>query len=160
MQKKTSIKYAKGFDIQYFDDLKKLIIKSPYPNASAFEVFYLLNENVGEGHNIAKQLPVEKTIKAPLNSVVVTSTTHIPMLEAIAEETSLIGFPNLNYISSAKTNQLIEKGSIRELGKEEQINTEVLLALNPDAVIGFSLSSDTKMYANIEKAGIPVILKR
>ena len=30
---KQSVKYAKGFEIQDFPNYKKLIIKSPYPNA-------------------------------------------------------------------------------------------------------------------------------
>ena len=32
-KKSIKIKYAKGFDIQYFKNYKKLIIKSPYQNS-------------------------------------------------------------------------------------------------------------------------------
>ena len=44
------------------------------------------------------------------------------------------------------------------MGKEENINTEVLLDLNPEMLVGFSLNSNNKMFENIEKAGIPVLL--
>lgn len=157
VQQKASIKYAKGFEIQYFKNYKKLIIKSPYPNATQFHEFYILEKNGLKKGEIAK-ISTQKILKTPLEKAVVTSTTHIPMLELLDEESSLIGFPNLKYISSVKTNKLIKQGKIRELGKEEQINTEVLLELQPDAVIGFSLSNNTKMFTNIEKAGIPVVL--
>ena len=34
-------------------------------------------------------------INIPIQSIVVTSTTHIPSLEMLNEEKSLVGFPNL-----------------------------------------------------------------
>ncbi|HIE44643.1 MAG TPA: ABC transporter substrate-binding protein, partial [Flavobacteriaceae bacterium] len=74
------------------------------------------------------------------------------------QEQTLVGFPNTKYISSPKTRSLIKNGAVKELGKEQNINTELLLDLQPDLVIGFSLNSNNKMFTNIEKAGIPVIL--
>ena len=42
----TSVTYAQGFDIQYFDGFKKLIIKTPYPNAEeALEYLIIPREN-------------------------------------------------------------------------------------------------------------------
>lgn len=145
----SNVKYAKGFDIQHFDNYIKLIIKAPYLNAKESFVY--------------KLVPVKtdndlETIQIPINSVVVTSTTHIPVLELLKLEDKLIGYPNTDYISSVKTRALIENGSITELGNEENINTELLLVLKPDAVIGFSMNSNNKMFATIEKLGIPVLL--
>ncbi len=37
------------------------------------------------------------------------------------------------------------------------MNTEVLLDLQPEIIIGFAMNSNTKMFDNIEKAGIPVM---
>ena len=153
-EEKSSVKYAKGFDILQFEGYKKLIVKSPYPEAKEhFE--YLLIE---KGAEIPSPIRDQKIIKTPVKELVVTSTTHIPMLELLNEEHSLVGFPNLQYISSAKTRALISNGTIVELGKEENINTEVLLNLQPEIVVGFSMSSNNKMFVNIEKAGIPVLL--
>ena len=87
----------------------------------------------------------------------VTSTTHIPSLELLGVENSLVGFPGTDYISSEKTRKRIETGDIRELGKNEGINTEVLLELNPDVVIGFGVDGVNKTFETIKKAGIPVI---
>ena len=150
---KSLIKYAKGFDIQVFDTYKKLIIKSPYPNAKNRQEFILVNsvdqkKDQPKGQNI---------LLIPFKKIVTTSTTHIPMLELIEEETSLIGFPHTKYISSSKTRNLIEKGDIQELGNEQDLNTELLISLNPDAVIGFSMGNNMKMYQIIEKNNIPVI---
>ncbi len=144
----TSIKYAKGFNIQHFKNYTKLTIKAPYQNSK--EVFeFILTRSKSTDLN---------TIQTPINSIVVTSTTHIPMLELLNVETHLVGFPNTNFVSSKKTRALIEKGVIKELGHEENINTELLLGLKPDVVVGFSLNSNNKMFAVIEKLGIPVLL--
>lgn len=153
-ESETTIKYAKGFDIQEFKKYKKLIIKAPYPEAKEqFEYVLIAKES-----DIPEAVKNSKIIRTPIEQIVVTSTTHIPMLELLQEENSLVGFPNTQYISSPKTRQLITNGTVKELGKEENINTEVLIELQPELVIGFSMSSNNKMFDNIEKAGIPVLL--
>lgn len=146
---KSTLKYAKGFDIQHFKNYTKLTIKAPYQNSTETFEFILISDKSNGDLN---------TIQIPINSIVVTSTTHIPMLELLQVENKLVGFPNTDYISSPKTRNLIEKGSIKELGHEESINTELLLDLKPDLVVGFSLSSNNKMFSVIEKLGIPVLL--
>ena len=99
-----------------------------------------------------------KTIQVPVKNIVVTSTTHIPMLELLGVEKSLVGFQDTNYISSEKTRKRIDSGFVRELGNEAAMNTEVLFELQPDVVIGFAMNSVNKTYNLIEKHGIPVII--
>ena len=43
-ESKTSIKYAKGFDIQINKGYTKLIIKSPYPDAKQYQEFILVSD--------------------------------------------------------------------------------------------------------------------
>ena len=157
IEKPTNVemKHATGFTIKQFKGYKELVIKSPYPNAKK-ELRYILVEDWGA--LAATDFFDVKMITIPIKKMVVTSTTHIPMLELLNEEQSLVGFPNTKYISSAKTRILINNGNVKELGKEENINTELLLDLQPDLVVGFSMSSNNKMFANIEKAKIPVVL--
>lgn len=147
------IKYAKGFDIQVFEQYKKLIIKSPYPDAESQQEFILVPKN-STAQDLLKK---ENSMRIPVTRIVATSTTHIPMLEIIGEENSLIGFPNTPYISSEKTTLLIQQGAVKDIGNEQDFNTEVLLGLQPDVVIGFSMGNTTKMYHLISKNGIPVI---
>ncbi len=147
-------KYAKGFSIQTYTDYKKLIIKAPYPDATKQFEYVLIPKD----KEIPSELKGEKIIRTPIDKLVVTSTTHIPFLELLDEEKSLVGFPSLQYISSAKTRQLIANGHIKELGNGQDINTEVLLDLQPEIIIGFAMNSNNKMFSKIEKAGIPVLL--
>ena len=57
-----------------------------------------------------------------------------------------------------KTRALIDSGKVKELGKEYAMNTEVLLELNPDVVIGFAMTKTNKSYNLIEQNGIPVLI--
>ena len=147
---KIELKYAKGFEIVHFKNYKRLIIKVPYPNAKeAFEYILTPSSDLGV---------IGNQIKTPVQSVVVTSTTHVPMLELLGVEDRLIGFQNNDYISSEKTRMRIEQGFVKELGTSSALNTEVLLELNPNVVVGFAMTKTNKAYNFIEQQGIPVVI--
>ena len=79
------------------------------------------------------------------------------MLELLNEESSIVGFPHTTYISSEKTRTLIDAGKIKEIGKESSLNTEILLDLQPELVVGYSITSADKSLTTVQKAGISVI---
>ena len=149
----TSVKYATGFDIKHHDGYSSVTIKTPYQNAQEYYTYYLVKKNFD-----TSKLPSDsKKISIPISSIVVNSTTHIPMLELLEVENLLVGFPNTKYISSERTRNLIENNKVRELGNDGNFNTEVLLDLNPDAVVAFAMSAGNKSLLSIERANIPVI---
>ena len=119
-QSESTIKYAKGFNIINENGIKKLIIKSAYQNS---------NKNFE--YQIKKKTPntsvtyKDGVIEVPVKKIVVTSTTHIPMLELLNEETAIVGFPYSKFVSSEKTRALIDAGKITEVGKETSLNTEI-----------------------------------
>ena len=76
----------------------------------------------------------------------------------LGEEKKLIGFPNLNYISSEKVRDLIDAGKIKELGSNQSLNTEVLIDLQPDIIMGYGLDNSNPTLDNLEKNGLKVIL--
>lgn len=148
---KTEIRYAKGFDIQYFDNHTKIIIKSPYPKAKeTFE--YVLSQ---DDTYLSKH---KNAIRVPVKRIVVSSTTHIPMLELLYEEKALIGFQNTKYISSERTRKRIDNGFVHDLGKEFALNTEVLFSIKPDVLVGFAMTKTNKTYSIVEQNGIPVLI--
>src|SRR5574343_30880 len=68
-------------------------------------------------------------------------------------ENTVIGFPTTQYISSEKTRALIDAGKVRDLGSNQGLNTEVILDIQPDVIVGFSVDGDLKTYKNLEKNG-------
>ncbi len=147
------LKHAKGFSISHFEGYKTVTITNPWPGAEE-EFTYLLSE---KGTKAPTSREYDAIIELPITSIVVTSTTHIPSLEMLDVSSALVGFPNLNYISSEATRKRIDAGAIKELGKNEAINTEVLIDLNPDVVVTFAVDGGNKTVDAIEKTGIPVL---
>ena len=102
---KNEILYAKGLEIYKHQGFTILKITNPWPEAK--ESFtYILQEKNGIIPDSLKQFTV---IPIPLKSIVVTSTTHIPALELLGVENTLIGFPSTDYISSEKTRKRIDE---------------------------------------------------
>ncbi len=152
-EKSIQITYAKGFEIQSFNEYKVITLKNVWPGSER-EFKYALIE---KGATLPSSETFDAIIEIPVKKIVVTSTTHIPSLEMLGVEESLVGFPNLDYISSIKTRKRIAEDAIVELGKNEDINTEVLINLSPDLVVGFAVDGVNKTLSIIKKTGIPIV---
>lgn len=150
------LKYAKGFTLNDNGNYKVLTILKPWPQANKEYKYLIASTEVLSKMTFPRDY-YSGVITDQIEKLVVTSTTHIPALELLGVEQSLVGFPGTDYISSNKTRQLINDGKIRELGKNEGINTEVLLEINPDVVVGFGVDGVNKTFETIKKAGVPVI---
>ena len=150
---KLEVKYAKGFEIKAFEGYKTITLKNPWPGTDKTFTYALVERNA----SLPNPESYDAVVEIPIKQIVVTSTTHIPSLEMLGEINSLIGFPNLNYISSEKTRNRIANNEIKELGKNEDINTEILIDLSPDAVIGFAVDGNNSAFSTIQNARIPVL---
>lgn len=155
-QSEVILTYAKGFSIQKYGTLKIIHIKNPWPNSEKTYKYALIPRKELATITLNKD-EYDGIITTPVEKIVVTSTTHIPALELLGVEQTLVGFPGTDYISSEKVRTLIDNETIRELGKNEGINTEVLLEVKPDLVVGFGIDGNNKTFETIKKSGIPVI---
>lgn len=154
---KTEIKYAKGFLIDKLaSGVTKITITSPWPSAeNAFT--YALVPKEKEAIITLNKDEYDAIISVPIERIIVTSTTHIPALEALDVENKLIGFPNTDFISSTKTRKNIDEGKIKELGVNESLNTEMVIALQPDVVVGFGIDGNNKTYNTLQRSNINVV---
>ncbi|GEC77835.1 ABC transporter substrate-binding protein [Flavobacterium aquatile] len=150
----NTVKYAKGFSIENYEGYTIITVKNPWPKASK-TYQYLLIEKDGI---VPDSLNSLLKINVPIKNIVVTSTTHIPSLEMLKEENSLVGFPNLDYISSDKVRTLIDAKKIKELGGNQSLNTEVLIDLQPEVIIGYGLDNNNPTLDNLQKSGLKVML--
>lgn len=153
-QSTNQVKYAKGFSIVNYDGYSILKIINPWPNASKQYTYVLGKKNAVIPDDL-KQFPL---IQIPVQKIVVTSTTHIPSLEMLGVESTLIGFPNLDYVSSEKVRSRIEAGKVKELGSNQNLNTEVLIDSAPDVIIGFGIDNNNPTLDNLQKSGLKVVL--
>lgn len=150
----NTIRHAKGFSIQNYDGYSVLKVRNPWPRATKTYT-YILKEKNGIVPDSLTKNPI---ISVPIKSIVVTSTTHIPSLEMLKKEKTLVGFPNLDYISSEKVRAQIEAGKVKELGMNQSLNTEVLLNLQPDVIVGYGIDNNNPTLDNLQKSGLKVLL--
>ncbi|WP_396187501.1 ABC transporter substrate-binding protein, partial [Flavobacterium sp.] len=149
----NSIHYAKGLEIYKHQGFSIVKITNPWPDAKENFTYILLEKN-GIIPDSLKQFSI---IQIPIKSIVVTSTTHIPALELLGVENTLMGFPNTDYISSVTTRKLIDAGKVREVGVNESLNTEVLIDMKPDVIVSFGLNNSNPTLDNLQKSGLNVM---
>lgn len=150
----NEIQYAEGLEIYKYQGYSIIKVTRPWPEAK--ESFtYVLQEKNSIIPDSLKQFSI---IPVPIQSIVVTSTTHIPALEMLGMENTLIGFPNTDYISSEKTRNRIDSGNIREVGTNETLNTEVLIDMAPNVIVSFGLNDSNPTLDNLQKSGLKVLL--
>lgn len=145
---------AEGLSIKEFNNFTLVTVTNTFPEATE-NYTYILHR---KGTQVPDSLSKFTSIEVPIQKIIVTSTTHIPSLEMLEVESTLKAFPNTNYISSEKTRALIDNGNVREIGNNQSLNTEVILDIQPDIIVGFSVDGDMKTYKNLERNGQKIIL--
>ncbi|MEE9364280.1 MAG: ABC transporter substrate-binding protein [Cellulophaga sp.] len=155
-QSQKSVTHAKGFQIEKSGDITILKLLSPWLNSKTVYTYALIPKEKLSTITLDKDA-FDAIITIPVERIVVTSTTHIPALELLSVENKLVGFPNTNFISSKKTRKRIDSGLVKELGSNETINTEMVIELNPNVIIGFGLNNQNKAYETISMSNIPVV---
>ncbi|MBV6646348.1 MAG: ABC transporter substrate-binding protein [Cyclobacteriaceae bacterium] len=126
------LSYAQKFSLTS----SEMIIHEPWPGAARPQLYSI------------KEVP---------KRVICTSTTHLPFLEMLEVETTLVGFPGTKYISSDKIRKGVENGKITDIGPDGGMNLELVLSLEPDLLIAFDMGRESGSLDKIEEAGIPIV---
>jgi iron complex transport system substrate-binding protein len=151
----VQLKYATGFSIQELEGGNKLVeVGYPYQGAKSGYKYLL----VQKGNEIPKHDKDVEVIKIPIESIVCTSTTHIPLLDYLNETDKLVGFPTTDYISSEKMRKRVDEGKVKDLGVDKGMNVEELFLLKPSLVMGYAMSSDLGQLKKIKELGVPVVI--
>lgn len=153
-KKIESIDYAKGFSITHYTNHKEIKVTSAWPDSEETFTYILTKDK----NTYDQQDDNTVVIELPVKKIVAMSTTNIPSLEYLGIDDLLVGFPNPDYISSEKTRARIDHGDIKNLNSSVDINMELLLALEPELVIGFSVNGNNETLDKIAQFGIPVVL--
>ncbi|MDB2606644.1 ABC transporter substrate-binding protein [Zobellia sp.] len=151
------ISYAKGFSVKKFNTGITIIeVSSAWPNANTSFKYALIPKEKMASVTLNKDA-YDAIIGVPVEQLIVTSTTHIPALDALGVTDKLVGFPNTDLISSENARKRIDNGSIKEIGNNETINAEIAIDLKPDVLIGFGVNNQNKAYETIIRSNIPVV---
>jgi iron complex transport system substrate-binding protein len=150
----SNTKYAQGFKVTSVGNSKLVEVNYPYQNATSGYKYLL----VPKGEPSPAHDEQTQVISVPIENIVCTSTTHIPLLDYIGETDKLIGFPTTDYISSEKMRMRIDAGKIKDLGIDKGMNIEMLYTLKPAVVMGYTMTKDIGQLKKIQELGIPVLI--
>lgn len=147
------IEYASGFELYPFADFSILKITQPWPGKKTNDTYILYKDS----SKIPDSLQGYTAIQVPIKNIIATSTTHIPPLEMLGVEHTLLGFPGTDYISSVKTRQLIGALKIKNLGQNESINVEQVINLQPSVLVGFGIDGHNPTMDLLKNNGIKIL---
>jgi len=147
------IMYATGFTVEYFGEIKKIEVKNPYKGATEGLSYWLIPKSA----EVPDSLTNENIVRTPVGSLVCTSTTHITPLDLLEESEKLVGFPSTQYISSNKVREQVVNGKTTEIGRDNNLNVEVMLGLQPEVLMTYSMTGDYSKLTAYERSGISVI---
>lgn len=150
----TTVRYAEGFKVFVRENSKLVEVLYPFQGATSGYKYLL----VPKGEQVPLHDEDTRVIFIPVQSIVCTSTTHIPLLDYLGETDKLVGFPTTDYISSEKMRKRVDEGKIQDLGVDKGLNLERLAMLKPDMVMGYTMSSDYGQFKKIEELNVPVVL--
>jgi len=150
----TDIKYAKGFTVKKDGNATWVGVTQLYNQASSMYRYLL----VPKGEQAPEHSVDVQVINTPLETIVCTSTTHIPHLDYLGVSDKLVGFPSTDYISSEKMRARIDAGFVKDLGVDNGLNLEVLYSLKPSMVMAYSMTADLGQQKKIQDLGIPVVI--
>lgn len=150
----TQFQYAKNLTLDHKNGTVLATVKEPFKGAVS-SLKYLF---VPKGVNPPDVTADVTVIRTPIERLVCTSTTYLPFLETLDENEKLVGFPSTKYISSPNLIERVNSGEIIDLGKDSNINLELLLTLEPEAVLTYSVVGLSSNDDKIMKSGIPVIV--
>ena len=149
-----TLDYAKGFTITRLENITLVTINSAGIGGSDSLTYAL----IPIGMDKPKYLQVDQEIPVPVESIVVTSTSHLPFLDLLGVSDRLVGFPNTNFVSSEIIRSRIEQGLIKEVGTANGLDLELLIELQPELVMSYFSGPDRGELDLLDKSSIPVVL--
>ena len=98
-------------------------------------------------------------VQVPVNSVVVMSTTHLPLLDKLGLIDRLIGVSDFKQINTPSVVAKIKAGKLQEVGRSNSTNVEKVLEIRPDLVTTYGIgNSKSDSHPKLIKAGLPVAI--
>ena len=150
---KGDIKHAKMFKISYHEGYKIITVKDHW-SSNNDKYKYLLIE---KGSAQPKGYEGYMLIETPIENMICLSSTNLAFADKLNLLDQVLGIDNINYINNKKALELYEKGQIKEIGSEANINVETILNLEPDIVFAYSTSnSKSGIYNKLNEVEIKV----
>jgi iron complex transport system substrate-binding protein len=144
---KFTLEKEKGFTI--------LTIIDPWQGARNINQVYYL---VKRGEELPAGIDSSEVIIVPVRKIICMSTTHIAMISALGEENSVAGMSGTGFIFAKNFAGRIEKGLIKDVGYETNLNKELILKIAPGLIMMYGIGSESSGYiGKVKELGVKVV---
>ena len=144
-------RYASGFDIRHHSESGATLITSKNPWQGADGVAYrLLIDPADHFTDASSDL---QRITKPAERIVCMSSSHIAMLATMQEQHRVVGVSGIDFISDEYI--LAHRTEIGDVGYDNNINYELLIALNPDLVLLYGINAANSLESKLRELQIP-----
>jgi|694.fasta_scaffold73539_3 iron complex transport system substrate-binding protein len=131
-----SLKYAKGFEVNYYKGYKQIIVKHPWKNSKE-SINYFISK---DSSFIPKTLHTNDIVLIePIDKVAVVSTTYLSFLEMINKVNNISAISYAKYVYSPKILKLHNEQKIKEIGFDENLNYEKLLESKSKLIFTYAI---------------------
>ena len=146
-----TLKYAKGFSVDYFKDYRRVIIYNPWQKGEILDRYYLTNDTE------VKTPDDGVRILTPVKSMVSTSCTHYTFLDMLGVTGTLKGICDPKRVYNENIRIAYAEGNLADLGDPFRMNVERCLMLKPEMVMISGYNQYDENVARLSSAGVPVI---
>ena len=139
----SGVSYAERFTLEKTDSCTILTIRNPWQGAEGVNLVYYLAER---GKTCRLRVDSSSVINVPIHRIICMSSTHLAMIAALNEGSSVCGVSGTNYIYDPVIRARSAEGLISETGYDAGINTELILNLSPDLIMMYGIGSESAGY--------------
>ncbi|OJJ18921.1 hypothetical protein BKI52_24720 [marine bacterium AO1-C] len=151
----VKVKYARNFQVEYHGNYKVVKLLKPFEDADDGMQYAL----VQRGTPAPKGFKESEIIEIPIRKIITLSHTHVAFIQQLGQINSVQGVSVPQYLTNAT---LIDKHKKKQLvvaGSGMELNTETILAAQPDMVMASGMASNSyKKYQTLISAGVPLII--
>ena len=122
-----SVEFASGFSFSYENTLSWLSLYSSQGDTTV----YLLHPRDQKPPQVD---PSITTIAVPVENIMLTSTAHIAMIDFLGAVDKIKGVANADFVQNEKVINSLENGSILNIGRDLDLNTELVLSGSPELI--------------------------
>lgn len=146
-----SIRYARGFTIQHFNNYTSVEVRDPWDSTRILQRYLL----VKRGASMPGDLPKGTVVRTPVKNIVVYTSVHAAIIDQLGEADKVIGVCEPRYMDTPSIQDGLRAGKIADLGEATAPNIEKIIDIGAEIIIASPFQNAG--YGPAEKLGIPII---
>lgn len=141
--------YAQGFELLGAEGRQSvmLVTKSPWQGASQATRLF-----IARGGELPPAGFDGQVLDGEALRIVCMSSSHVALLDAIGQTDRVAGVSGLQFITNPK---ILARNDVGDVGYDNSVNYERLLALNPDLVLLYGVNGINTLEPKLRDLGIP-----